>query len=208
MFVLHRSFGRLNWLMALVAAFGLTLGATASAQQAEPEAAEGQLDAGQQTIADLVQEDERFSTLAQALDAAGLTETLQGAGPFTVFAPTNEAFEALPEGELDRLLEPGNQEQLKSILSYHVIDGKVMSEDVTALDGIDTPEGAMVATVEGTEAPLKQADGQLTFADAAVTETDIQASNGVIHVIDAVAMPQGGGAQPEGQETGQDQEQY
>lgn len=123
---------------------------------------------------------EDFSTLVAAVKAAGLVETLQGAGPFTVFAPTNAAFEALPEGTVVSLMEPENKEKLKAILLYHVIPSKVMAADVAPMK---------VATAGGAEATVT-IDGETVMIDGAkVVRTDIVASNGVIHVIDKVIMP-------------------
>jgi uncharacterized surface protein with fasciclin (FAS1) repeats len=121
------------------------------------------------------------TTLATAVDAAGLVETLQGDGPFTVFAPTDEAFAALPAGVLDQLIQPANSAALTQILTYHVVPGKVMAADVT--------DGA-VATVEGQDITLSTADG-VTVNGATVTEADLDASNGVVHVIDTVLLPPG-----------------
>ena len=120
-----------------------------------------------------------FSTLVAAIQAAGLVETLQGAGPFTVFAPTNAAFDALPEGLLEKLLLPENVAVLTAILTYHVVPGKVMSADVTAGD---------VATVEGSTIAITT-DGGVKVNGANVVSVDVAASNGVIHVIDQVIVP-------------------
>lgn len=122
-----------------------------------------------------------FSTLVAAVSAAGLVETLQGAGPFTVFAPTNDAFAALPEGLVDALLLPENKDTLVKILTYHVVPGKVMAADVTAGD---------VATVEGGNLTITT-DGGVKIFDANVIATDVEATNGVIHVIDQVLVPEG-----------------
>ncbi|MES2506588.1 MAG: fasciclin domain-containing protein [Verrucomicrobiota bacterium] len=122
----------------------------------------------------------QFNTLVAAVKAAGLVETLSGEGPFTVFAPTDEAFAKLPAGALEDLLKPENKEKLTSILTYHVVSGKVMAADVKSGD---------VKTVNGKEAALKVADGKVTIDKATVVKTDIAASNGVIHVIDTVLMP-------------------
>ena len=122
---------------------------------------------------------EGFSTLVAALEAAGLVETLQGEGPFTVFAPNDDAFAALPEGLLEKLLLPENVEVLKSILTYHVVSGAVYSTDVVAGD---------VATVEGSNITLATDTG-VTVNGANVVLADVEASNGVIHVIDAVILP-------------------
>jgi uncharacterized surface protein with fasciclin (FAS1) repeats len=122
---------------------------------------------------------EGFSTLVAALEAAGLVETLQGEGPFTVFAPNDDAFAALPAGLLEKLLLPENVEVLKSILTYHVVSGAVYSTDVVAGD---------VATVEGSNITLATDTG-VTVNGANVVLADVEASNGVIHVIDAVILP-------------------
>jgi len=119
-----------------------------------------------------------FSTLTTAIEAAGLTETLKGEGPFTVFAPTDEAFEALPEGTLEELL--ADPEALAEILNYHVISGEVMSGDLS--------DGMTAETVNGAEVTISTADG-VQVNDANVVTPDIEASNGVIHAIDTVLMP-------------------
>jgi len=122
-----------------------------------------------------------FKTLAAALQAAGLVETLKGPGPFTVFAPTDAAFAKLPAGTLDSLLKPENKAQLTSILTYHVVPGKVKAADVVKLTSAKTVNGQAVA--------INVADGKVTVGGANVVKTDIGASNGVIHVIDAVILP-------------------
>jgi transforming growth factor-beta-induced protein len=123
-----------------------------------------------------------FNTLATALTAAGLVETLKGSGPFTVFAPTDEAFAKLPAGTLESLLKPENKAKLAGILTYHVVAGKVMAADVVKLTSAQTVNGQSVAVV---------VDGDKVKVDGAhVVKTDIAASNGVIHVIDAVILPQ------------------
>ena len=123
-----------------------------------------------------------FTTLATALQAAGLVETLKGDGPFTVFAPTDTAFAALPEGTLESLLKPENKEQLVSILTYHVVPGKVTSGDVVKLDSATTVNGQSVA--------IEASGGKVTVDGATITAVDIAASNGVIHVIDQVILPE------------------
>lgn len=123
----------------------------------------------------------QFNTLAAALEAAGLVETLKGDGPFTVFAPTDDAFAKLPAGTLDSLLQPENKDQLISILTYHVVAGKVMASDVVKLSSATTVNGADVA--------ISIDDGSVLVDNATVIKTDISASNGVIHVIDAVILP-------------------
>ena len=121
-----------------------------------------------------------FTTLAAALTAAGLVETLKGAGPFTVFAPTDAAFAALPAGTFEDLLKPENKDKLIAILTYHVVPGKVMSTDLS--------EGLMAKTVNGAEVTITLADGAKVNG-AVISAADILASNGVIHVIDTVILP-------------------
>ena len=121
-----------------------------------------------------------FTTLLAAAEAAGLVETLKGDGPFTVFAPTDDAFAARPEGTVDTLLMPENKDQLTAILTYHVVPGKVMSTDLS--------DGMMAETVQGQEITVSLGDGVM-IDDATVVTPDIEASNGVIHVIDSVIMP-------------------
>ncbi len=122
-----------------------------------------------------------FNTLVAAVEAAGLVETLTGEGPFTVFAPTDEAFAALPEGTVESLLLPENLDTLVAILTYHVIPGAVMSADIAG-------QTLDVATVQGGEIHIDATDGVM-INDATVITADIAASNGVIHVIDTVLMP-------------------
>lgn len=124
----------------------------------------------------------QFNTLAAALGAADLVSTLKGDGPFTVFAPTDEAFAKLPEGTVASLLEPENRDQLVAILTYHVVSGEVMAKDVVTL--------SKATTVNGADVSIKVMDGLVHINDATVTATDIAASNGVIHVIDTVLLPQ------------------
>lgn len=121
-----------------------------------------------------------FTTLVTAVQAAGLVDTLKGEGPFTVFAPTDAAFAALPEGTVETLLKPENKDQLVSILTYHVVPGAVKSSDLT--------EGMTAATVQGGNVTFTL-DGGAKVNGANITAADIAASNGVIHVIDAVIMP-------------------
>ena len=123
----------------------------------------------------------QFKTLAAALTAAGLVDTLKGPGPFTVFAPTDAAFAKLPAGTVDTLLKPENKAKLTAILTYHVVPGKVMAADVVKLKEAKTVNGAMVA--------VKVDGGNVMINDAKVTTADIAASNGVIHVIDTVLLP-------------------
>ncbi len=124
----------------------------------------------------------QFKTLAAALEAAGLIGALTGEGPFTVFAPTDEAFAKLPAGTVESMLKPENKEKLKSILLYHVVPGTVSAKQVMKLNG------RTVKTLAGGSIKVSTMHG-VTIDDARVTKTDIQASNGVIHVIDTVLMP-------------------
>ena len=150
------------------AAFGLALSAQA-ALAADKDIVDTAVEAGQ------------FETLAAALEAAGLVETLKGEGPFTVFAPTDEAFAALPEGTVDSLLQPENREMLVSVLTYHVVPGSVMAADVQGLDEAETVNGAMI--------DIEASSDSVMINDATVTTADIEASNGVIHVIDKLIRP-------------------
>jgi uncharacterized surface protein with fasciclin (FAS1) repeats len=124
-------------------------------------------------------ENGQFKTLAHALEAAGLIETLKGEGPFTVFAPTDEAFEKVPKEKLDALLK--DKEALAAVLKYHVVSGKVMSADVVKLDS--------AKTVQGKPLTIAAKDGKVKINGANVTKADIECNNGVIHVIDAVLLP-------------------
>ena len=177
-------------LVAVAAAAALTLvgcssstdetaseSAVASEEAATDEMAEEATGAG--TVVEIASSTDGFSTLVTAVGAADLVDTLNGEGPFTVFAPTDEAFAALPAGVLDALLLPENKDVLAKILTYHVVPGTVMAADVT--DG-------EVATVEGQNVTLSTADG-VTVNGAKVVQADIVGSNGVIHVIDAVILP-------------------
>lgn len=147
----------------------ITLATSVTALAAEKDIVDTALEAGQ------------FKTLAAALDAAGLVSTLKGAGPFTVFAPTDEAFAELPAGTVENLLKPENKQQLTEILTYHVVPGKVMAADVVGIDEAKSVNGKMIdVEVDG---------GSVKVNDAAVTTADIAASNGVIHIIDKVIMP-------------------
>jgi uncharacterized surface protein with fasciclin (FAS1) repeats len=123
----------------------------------------------------------QFETLAAALGAAGLVDTLKGDGPFTVFAPTDAAFAKLPEGTVESLLQPENRDQLIAILTYHVVPGAVRAADVVKLDA--------AATVNGQSVAIQVVDNGVQIDNANVIATDIEASNGVIHVIDTVILP-------------------
>ncbi len=133
----------------------------------------------QQTIVEVATSAGSFNTLTTALKAADLVTTLEGEGPFTVFAPTDEAFAALPEGTLEELLKPENKDKLVKILTYHVVSGAVLSTDL---------EAGQVPTVEGSDVEIQLGE-EVKVNDAQVVKADIQASNGVIHVIDKVIIP-------------------
>ncbi|MEZ8697180.1 fasciclin domain-containing protein [Vibrio lentus] len=132
-------------------------------------------------IVDVAAENGSFTTLVAAVKAAGLVETLKGDGPFTVFAPTDEAFAALPEGTVEMLLKPENKDKLVAILTYHVVPGKIMAAEVMKLSSAETVQGeAVMVAID---------DGNVMINTAKVVIPDVKASNGVIHVIDAVLLP-------------------
>lgn len=162
-------------ILATVSAALLALsGAAIAGHHSENEAKTGD-------IVDVAVSAGQFNTLAAALEAAGLVNTLKGDGPFTVFAPTDAAFAKLPAGTVESLLKPENKDQLIAILTYHVVPGKVMASDVVKLSSATTVNGADVAVMlDG---------GSVRIDNATVVKTDIGASNGVIHVIDSVILP-------------------
>ena len=133
------------------------------------------------TIVDIAASSGSFNTLVTALEAAGLVETLAGEGPFTVFAPTDEAFAALPPGTVEELLKPENQDVLMEILTYHVVPGTVMSTDL---------EAGSISSLQGEALPIDLSNGVMV-GDAMVIDADIPASNGTIHAIDTVMLPEG-----------------
>ena len=155
----------------LLLAFSILLSVTSNALAAEKK-----------DIVDTAVAAGNFKTLAAALQAAGLVDTLKGPGPFTVFAPTDEAFAKLPAGTVDDLLKPENKDKLAAILTYHVVPGKVMAADVMKLNSAKTVNGKSVS--------ISDRNGAVMVDNARVVQTDIAASNGVIHVIDAVILPQ------------------
>ncbi|MCU7553693.1 fasciclin domain-containing protein [Alteromonas sp. ASW11-19] len=132
-------------------------------------------------IVTIAASNDTFSTLVTAIEAAGITDILKDAGPYTVFAPTNAAFEALPAGTLDKLLKPANKEALVQVLTYHVVSGKFTADRVTGLSEATTVEGAVIN--------ISSDMGKVMVENATVVKTDIMASNGVIHVIDQVLVP-------------------
>lgn len=172
---------RVTFVLSLAAVVGLVVTATGFAQERVAK------EKPTKDIVDTAVEAGDFKTLATALEAADLIETLKGKGPFTVFAPTDEAFAKLPEGTVADLLKPENKEKLVSILTYHVVAGNVMAADVVKLK--------KAKTVEGSEVKIVVKDGKVTVDGAKVTKTDIKCKNGVIHVIDAVIMPNEGGVE-------------
>ena len=137
--------------------------------------------AGKMDIVDVAASAGSFNTLVAAVKAAGLVETLKGNGPFTVFAPTDDAFAKLPAGTLESLLKPENKAKLQAILTYHVLSGKVMSKDIAG-------KKLSVATVQGTKVAIDATNGVMVD-NAKVIKADVNATNGVIHVIDAVILP-------------------
>ncbi len=132
-------------------------------------------------IVDLAVSQDFLSTLVAAVQAGELVDVLKSDGPFTVFAPTNEAFAKLPAGTVENLLKPENKDQLVAVLTYHVVPGKVMSSDLS--------NGMKAKTVQGSEITIKLEGGKAMVNDATVTAADIAASNGVVHVIDTVILP-------------------
>ena len=165
-----------NMLVAASAALIAFSGTAIAGHHAEKEAKSAD-------IVDVAVSAGQFNTLAAALEAAGLVDTLKGDGPFTVFAPTDAAFAKLPAGTIESLLKPENKDQLIAILTYHVVPGNVMAADVVGLSSATTVNGADIAiTLE---------DGNVFVDNATVVKTDIGASNGVIHVIDTVILPAG-----------------
>lgn len=142
-------------------------------------------DSGTQTIAEVVADDPSFSTLLTAVGEAGLAETLSSEGPFTVFAPSDDAFAALPEGTLETLLKPANRDQLAAILTYHVVPAEVMAADVSPGEVTTVNGSVFTVSVDGDDVVITDGEGN----EATVTQTDIVTSNGVIHVIDSVLLP-------------------
>ncbi|WP_420821393.1 fasciclin domain-containing protein [Rubripirellula obstinata] len=136
----------------------------------------------EKTIVEVAVEGKIFNTLVAAVKAGGLVETLSGEGPFTVFAPTDEAFAALPEGTVEMLVKPENKDKLVKILTYHVVSGKVMAKDVVTLSEAKTVQGSMV--------DIEVKDGTVMIDKAKVIKPDVDCKNGVIHVIDKVLMPE------------------
>ena len=192
-----------RWIIGTVAVGALALGAVAcgddddDAAPEEPSTATADSPAetggpaakAPATVVDVAASNDDFSTLVTAVEAADLAETLNGDGPFTVFAPVNEAFAALPAGTLDTLLLPENQDQLTAVLTYHVVPLEAMSNDLS--------DGMTVTTVQGQPLTVGVSDTGVTLTDASgnavsVVQADIEAGNGVVHVIDEVLQPAAG----------------
>jgi len=150
-------------------------------QQAAPQATSAE-EKEEADIVETASSIKDFSTLVAAVKAAGLVEALKGEGPFTVFAPTDEAFKKLPEGTLESLLKPENKEKLTNILLYHVVPGKVLAEDVVKLETAET-------LLKDKSVKIKVKEGEVFIDKSQVIKTDVTATNGVIHVIDSVLLP-------------------
>ncbi len=159
----------------------MTLAATMMAFSIGSQAALADCGTCDKTVVEVAVAGDNFKTLVAAVKAAGLVETLSGEGPFTVFAPTDDAFAKLPKGTLEDLLKPENKAKLAGILTYHVVAGKVMAKDVVKL--------SEAATVQGSEVKIKVKDGTVMVGKAKVIKADIPCKNGVIHVIDTVLLP-------------------
>ncbi len=164
----------------LFAATALLLPISAQADHHEKEKMDKKEMMDKKNVVEIAAGNESFSTLVAAVKAAGLAEALSGDGPFTIFAPTNEAFAKLPAGTVESLLKPENKEKLASILKYHVVSGKVMAADVKA---------GKVEMLDGSSAMVSVKEGKVMIDKAMVVKTDIAGTNGVIHVIDSVILP-------------------
>ena len=161
---------------------GLAVSACGAADTTEPQSAADTSAPSKQDIVDTAVAAGSFKTLAAALEAADLVGTLKGAGPFTVFAPTDEAFAKLPAGTVEDLLKPENKAKLQSVLTYHVVPGRVGSEQVAGMSA--------AKTVQGSDVKISSESGGVMVNDAKVVQVDIGCSNGVIHVLDSVLIPQ------------------
>lgn len=166
--------------LATVSAFGNVNRAVAHPHGGESSSMSQEMSSNYETIVGELSDSESFDTLAKAVEAAGLADTLQNTGEYTVFAPTDAAFEALPPGTLEALLEPENQETLRRILLYHVVLGEADSSAISS---------GFFETAEGSGVNIDVASGMVEVEGATVVEPDIQASNGVIHAVDQVILP-------------------
>lgn len=172
--------------LTLFLTVGISSGATAAATPAQstPKARypqQLQIAQGEQDIVGIASNNENFSTLVKAVQAADLAETLQGEGPFTVFAPTNEAFAKLPDGIVEFLLQPENKDLLVDVLSYHVVPGEVMSNQLET-GTVDSLNGGLSVAISG---------NSVIVNNASVIQPDVEASNGVIHAVNRVLLPEG-----------------
>jgi uncharacterized surface protein with fasciclin (FAS1) repeats len=167
---------------AAIALMTLTLAACAGQSDDQMSGDDQMAAASPPSIVGVASNDDRFSTLVTAVKEAELAGTLDSGGPFTVFAPTNAAFDELPEGQLNALLQPENRDQLRQILTYHVVPGRVMAADIAG-------KQLQADTVNGRKLPIDASGGAVTAGNARVVKTDIPASNGVIHVVDRVILP-------------------
>ena len=154
---------------------------TTTEEMTEPVVEEVVVQETPNTVVDVAVGSPDHTTLVAAVTAAGLGETLSGTGPFTIFAPTNAAFDALPAGTFDGLLKPESKDALTGILTYHVVAGNVMAADLT--------DGQVVKTLNGQDIKVSIKDGKVMINGANVTAADLKGSNGVVHVVDAVLMP-------------------
>jgi uncharacterized surface protein with fasciclin (FAS1) repeats len=168
---------RTRFFTILAAGAVVVLAGSAAAQYMSSTSYEG----GDKDIVETAISAGSFETLVAAVKAAGLVETLQGEGPFTVFAPTDDAFAKLPEGTVESLLLPENREKLIAVLTYHVVPGKLMAKDVVGQ--------SYLKTVQGEKIKIQVKDGEAWADKARIVKTDIDTSNGVIHVIDSVILP-------------------
>ena len=186
---MKKTFKHLSLAVAAAAVAGLTFAAGSAYADYEDKSKSAGM-SGEKDIVATAKAAGQFNTLAAALQQAGLVQTLQGEGPYTVFAPTDQAFQSLPSGTVQTLMRPESKEQLKQILLYHVVSGEVMASDVMDMDEAETVQGEPVR--------ISTMDGKVMLNDTTeVTKTDIKASNGVIHVIDGVLIPVGGQADDE-----------
>ena len=172
--------------VAAVAALGVFISACGDDEDEGSAATAGQSESAstaQQDIVALAQGEQNLSTLVEAVTAAKLVGTLQGEGPYTVFSPTNQAFAALDDQQLNQLLQPANRDQLKSILTYHVVPGELTADKLE--------DGQKLETVQGETLTVQVSDRNVTVNDAMVVRPDVNAANGVVHIIDGVLTPSG-----------------
>ena len=172
----------LKKLTNVVAVLGIAIGIAACGATSDKKSMTSDKSMAKADIVDTAVSAKQFNTLVAAVQAAGLVDTLKGEGPFTVFAPTDDAFAALPDGTVESLLKPENKDKLVAILTYHVVPAKVMSGDIAG-------KKLMVASVQGGNLDVNATGGSVMINNAKVIGADVEASNGVIHVIDTVLLP-------------------